>query len=66
MAAVAVNPNTSWRTIENETGILKSTAYKILQEHKVKYYKLHKHQEMLLSNSDQRLNFCWEKTKIKL
>lgn len=58
LAAVAVNPKTSLSKIEEETGISRSTACRILRKEKFRPYKVQNHQELLPDDLERRIQFC--------
>lgn len=58
LAAVAADPKTSLSKIEADTGVPKTTAFRILHSQKFKAYKLQRHQELLNADLEKRIEFC--------
>lgn len=58
IGAVVVDPSTSSRQIEAETGVSRRRALKILKKNKFRPYAIRKQQQLLAGDSQRRLEFC--------
>uniref|UniRef100_T1IK52 Transposase Tc1-like domain-containing protein n=1 Tax=Strigamia maritima TaxID=126957 RepID=T1IK52_STRMM len=57
LAAVAANPHTSIRTIE-DVGVIRSSVHRILHEHKFHPFYMHCHQALEERDFQARMDFC--------
>lgn len=58
LQAVEEDPSTSVLTIEENTGVPKSTAHRILQKHNLHPYHVQRVQTLLPSDYEPRVAFC--------
>lgn len=58
LAYVEAHPTTSVREIENECGVNRETARRILKKHEFKPYKYHCHQHLYENDNERRVNYC--------
>jgi hypothetical protein len=58
LASVADNPQVGTRQLENEFGIPKSSAHRILKSHKFHPYHVNLHQELHGFDFQNRVQFC--------
>ncbi|GLV34039.1 hypothetical protein CBL_05059 [Carabus blaptoides fortunei] len=58
LAKIELEPKTSLRNMEQETGMSKTNIHRILKRHNYKSYKAANHQKLLEGDKERRSDFC--------